>query len=104
MNIDTITAELRFFLDKEGRLKQYPSRQRQKMAALCYLASKFTPDVKYTEAEVNELLRQWHTFEDWAMLRRELYDKWFLGREANGSLYWLEETTPGMTDSARNQA
>ena len=59
-----------------------------------YLASKFELGKRYSEKEVNEILNNWHTFEDWAMLRRDLFDKWFLGRDPKGKEYWLEEKQP----------
>jgi len=92
--------ELKNFLDRDGCLIQYPVKFKPKMLSLFYLASKFENGKKYTEKEVNELLKSWHTFGDWAMLRRDLYDKRFLGREQNCSLYWLEEPQPTMSDFA----
>ena len=88
------TGELKNFLDKDGRLKSYPAKQRLKTIALFYLASKFEKDKKYLEKEINEILKNWHTFEDWAMLRRDLFDKRFLGRDPKGKEYWLEEKQP----------
>jgi hypothetical protein len=90
--------ELRHFLDCEGRLKRYPVKQKKKILALRYLAEKFEPGKKYTEKGVNQLLNQWHTFDDCAVLRRDLYDNFYLRRESNGSLYWLEEKQPAHMD------
>ena len=56
------------------------------------LAQKFEPGKIYTEKQVNVLLNQWHTFEDPATLRRELYQHRFLGRQPSGAAYWLEPT------------
>jgi len=89
--------EIRGFLDSEGKLHSYPARFKKQAFALCYLASKFEPGVRYTEKEVNQLLNKWHTFEDWATLRRDLCDRRFLGREPNGSCYWLEEEQPSLS-------
>lgn len=86
--------ELKNFLDGEGRLKSYPSKSKQKLYALFYLAAKFEAGVRYTEKEVNHILKNWHNFEDWAMLRRDMYDKGFFGRELNGTVYWLEDVQP----------
>ncbi|MGI6167478.1 MAG: DUF2087 domain-containing protein [Eubacteriales bacterium] len=86
--------ELRKFLDGEGRLKIYLAKQKYKILSLFYLASKFQAGVIYTEKEVNQILNQWHTFGDWAMLRRELYDKGFLNRKSGCTAYWLEEEQP----------
>ena len=90
--------QLKSFLDTEGKLIRYPPRYKQKMLSLFYLASKFESGKKYTEQEVNELLKEWHTFGDWAMLRRDLFDTFFLGRETDCSLYWLEDKQPSLQD------
>jgi len=86
--------ELRNFIDGDGKLKAYPAKQKLKIMSLFYLASKFEKGKQYSEKEVNQILNDWHTFGDWAMLRRDLYDRWFLGRESNGSAYWLEDKQP----------
>ncbi|MDE7212804.1 MAG: DUF2087 domain-containing protein, partial [Lachnospiraceae bacterium] len=80
-------AELKNFLDADGRLIQFPAKRKMKLEALAYLAEKFEAGRKYTEKEVNELLLSWHTFHDPATLRRELYNARFLGRDAGGALY-----------------
>jgi len=79
-------------------LINYPSKRKFKILSWFYLASKFESGRKYTEKEVNELLRDWHTFDDWAMLRRDLYDSRFLNRENDGMFYWLEEKQPSIND------
>lgn len=84
-------AELKNFLDENGRLIQFPAKRKMKLVALAYLAEKFVPERKYTEKEVNELLLSWHTFGDPATLRRELYNARFLGRDAGGAVYWIEK-------------
>lgn len=89
-----LTEKLKSFLDEEGRLRQWPSKRKKQLLALFYLASKFEQGVIYTEKEVNELLEQWHSFEDWSLMRRELFDGGFLGREPSGAAYWLEENQP----------
>jgi len=94
MDTTLFENEIRSFLDDEGKLHHYPAKFKRQIFALLYLASKFTPGVRYTEKEVNQILNQWHTFEDWAMLRRDLYDRRFLNREPDGSCYWLEEQQP----------
>lgn len=86
-----IPDELKHHIDEQGRLKEWPSPRSKKglqRIALQYLASKFETGVFYTEKEVNAILRQFHTFEDPALLRRELYDKGYFDRELNGSKYW----------------
>lgn len=87
---------LESYVDNQGRVTDWPplKRSEQQMAVRRYLASRFTADVRYTERQVNDLLNVWHTFGDWALLRRELYDWGFLEREKDGSLYWVAEVSP----------
>jgi len=83
--------ELEPFLDEQGRLTALPVKQGKKQLAIAYLAGKFEAGKRYSEKEVNALLKEWHTFGDPATLRRELYNRFFLNREPDGSAYWLEE-------------
>jgi len=79
---------LRNYLDEDGRVLVYPSKRRGKQLVLAYLAEKFEPGRRYSEREVNDLLRAHHTFEDWALLRRDLFEMGFLRRTRDGSAYW----------------
>jgi hypothetical protein len=89
MNRSDLPRELRPFVDDEGRLIQWPARQKIQRQAIEYFASKFEPDREYHEREVNELLCQWHTFGDWALLRRLLFDWGYVDREPDGTRYRL---------------
>ncbi len=80
--------EIKTYLDSEGRLTQWPAKRSIQQVALDYLAGKFEADKTYTEREVNALLKQWHTFEDWALLRRELFERGLLNRKPDGTEYW----------------
>jgi chloramphenicol O-acetyltransferase type A len=77
------------YLDEEGRVTTWPSRKRRlvQIAILEYLASKFETDRFYKEKEVNEIIRQWHLFDDHALLRRELFESKLLTRELDGTNY-----------------
>ena len=86
--IDTL---LKNFLDSEGKLTVYPAKFKNLIFVLYYLAEKFEPGKRYTEKEVNKILNEWHTFGDWAILRRALYDNRFLDRKSDCSEYWLED-------------
>jgi hypothetical protein len=83
--------ELRHFLDGRGRLMVWPGKQKRQRLAIQYLADKFDIGRDYTEREVNELLLQWHTFADAALLRRLMFDWRFLDRTADGARYWRLE-------------
>ena len=78
------------FLDKEGKIKQFPSKREPRYEVLSYLATKFSYEREYTEKEVNEIINDWHTFGDYFILRRELIEKKFLRRTKDGARYWKE--------------
>jgi hypothetical protein len=80
--------ELKNFVDDAGRLKQWPSKQRLQLAAMPVLAQTIPADQRFTEAEINEMLNQRHTFEDAALLRRFLCDLGYLERTRDGREYW----------------
>jgi len=86
------------YLDSDGRVEQWPSHREGKLLVLAYLASKFDPDTIYTEKEVNDLLQQWHTFNDWPLLRRELFDRGFIDRDRDGTNYRLREIPTSLPD------
>ena len=85
----SIPDQIKGFFDDHDRLIQWPSKQAAKELAIAFLASKFEQDHIYTEYQINEILKQWHTFSDWPLLRRELFNRGYLGRELSGAKYWL---------------
>ena len=68
------------------RLKSIPTKQKKLLTILYWLAQKFAPGVRYTEGEVNAILKEVHA--DYARLRRELIDTRLLAREGGGGAYW----------------
>jgi DNA-binding transcriptional ArsR family regulator len=90
--------ELRRFLDAQGRATAWPTKRRDQLLLLEFLASKFDFDRDYTEKEVNAVLvEHMHPiFKDYAIIRRELYNYRYLDRERDGSRYWrLARPAPG---------
>lgn len=75
-------------MDAEGRLKQWPVKQKLQLLAMPAFADAIPPGQRFSEREVNDLLNLHHTFGDPAMLRRYLCDLGYLGRERDGSAYW----------------
>lgn len=90
--------EIKGFLDESGRLTAFPAKRKKKLHALVFLSQKFEPDRVYSEKEVNELLCSWHTFNDPATLRRELYNHRFIDRDPHGREYRLEKVQPTMEE------
>lgn len=74
-------------LDADGHLVRWPTKRPQRELALRYLSGCFAPNQIYAEVDVNEILKRWHTFDDWALLRRELVDRGYLSRDAAGREY-----------------
>jgi hypothetical protein len=81
-------GDLRRFMDRRGRFTQFPTRARDQLAVLEFIAEHFELGRQYTEREVNEVISRHLAYDDFATLRRELYDRMFLGRERDGSRYW----------------
>jgi len=53
-----------------------------------WLSNKFNGEIKYSEKEVIEIIDRHHSFNDIALLRRELISRKFLSRKDDGSKYW----------------
>ncbi len=89
-----LDPDLKRFLDGQGRLMLWPpSKQRDKIIILDYLASFFTPGQAYSEREVNDLLLAHSVVKDAAALRRALTEYHFMDRRRDGSAYWITGTT-----------
>lgn len=72
----------------DGKMKEFPKKQKRKLAILRHLITRFDRAKKYTEAEVNEILKA--AFDDYVVLRRYLIEYGFLDRVADGSSYWVK--------------
>lgn len=66
-------------------------KMEEKLAVLNYLITKFEPGVEYKELQVNQILKQWHSFGDYALLRRELYDNFLVDRNPEKGVYWVQK-------------
>ncbi|WP_217557434.1 DUF2087 domain-containing protein [Paenibacillus sp. GbtcB18] len=71
----------------DGPLNKFPKKEKRKIAILRQLAVRFEADRKYTEKEVNEVLKEaWH---DYVTIRRYLVEYGFMKRHDDGSAYWI---------------
>jgi hypothetical protein len=75
------------FINNYGLINQWPKKQADKELVLAYLSTKFNFDHSYNELEINNILKSWHTFGDWALLRRELFERGYLDRNRSGNNY-----------------
>ena len=74
---------LRRFI-RNGRLVSIPMARSKRLVILDHLSQEFEPGWRYAEADVNQILGDYH--EDVAALRRYLVDEGFMERDAGE--YW----------------
>ena len=94
---------LKGYIDEAGKFDRLPGKRQKKRldTMIDFLASKFEIGKKYTEVEVNEILNQYHSFNDPATLRRLLFGSGKLNRTVDGRSYWLVEETVEFRVSAQ---
>lgn len=73
--------------DASGRLQRWPARRADQELALWIVWSQLPGDGQFDELELNAMLRTWHDYEDYVLLRRELCDLDLLRRTPDGRIY-----------------
>jgi len=73
--------------DAVGRLVRWPHKYSIQRLAMWVLWTRFDARRVYTEAEVNHVLKAWHTWGDHATLRRELINHGLMTRRSDCSEY-----------------
>lgn len=73
--------------DAAGRLVRWPHKYSVQRLAMWVLWTQFDGKRVYTEREVNEVIKRWHTWGDHVTLRRELINHRLLTRKSDGSEY-----------------
>jgi len=86
-----INPELRGFIDADGKIKSWPGKQSKQFILLDILGEAFETGREYSGPEINEILNANHTFNDPALLRRELINRKILQRSPDGKVYWKVE-------------
>jgi len=81
--------EFRHLLSNDGRIRRWPKKEIERHYVLEFMRSKFTEGQNYTESEVNETIREWHAFNDPALLRREMFEHGRINRTRDGRAYWI---------------
>lgn len=67
-----------------------PKKQRDKYELFVYLASTCFDEIKYTEKEINEILKKYYA--DYCYLRRSMVDYKLLKRTDDGSEYFFDKS------------
>ncbi len=97
-----MTEDIKNFIDDEGKIKVWPSKMAKKLAVLTYMAEKFEEGKEYKEREINNIIDQWHTFNDYFILRRGMVDYKLLKRTRDGSCYWKGERQAVVPDDPKS--
>lgn len=74
---------------KEGQLKKFPPKEKQRLAVIKEISKRFRPGEIYSEQQVNTMIES--VFSDYVLIRRYLIEYGFLGRKKDGSEYWLKK-------------
>ncbi len=69
-------------------LKVFSAKEKKKLVILRKIATQFDKGVKYTENEINSILKP--IYEDYATIRRYLIEYGFMERTKNCKEYWLK--------------
>lgn len=77
------------YMDKNGAIKTYPSKEKKKIIVLGEIINNFKPSRKYSEKDINLILKR--IYEDYATIRRALIEYGFLERTIDCSSYWVKE-------------
>ncbi|WP_139905128.1 DUF2087 domain-containing protein [Clostridium thermarum] len=79
-----------YFLPQENlKLKKFPAREKKKVIVLKKIAGAFIPKKRYTEQEVNDILKS--IYDDFVTLRRYLIEYGFMERTKDCKEYWIKE-------------
>ena len=91
MKEEITNINLSSIISPDGIVLRWPRKKEEKQAVLDYLITKFEAGVEYKEIQVNMILKKWHSFGDHALLRRELYDNFYMDRNPEKGIYWVQK-------------
>lgn len=80
--------------DAEGRLLRWPTNGSVRDLCLWVLWSRLASRTRFSEKQISELIKRWHTFGDHALLRRALIAWHLAQRTPDGSEYRRIEQKP----------
>lgn len=75
--------------DKTGHLKEFPTKEKKKIAVLRHISLNFKSGEKYNEKQVNLVLKR--IYDDYVSIRRALIVYGFMDRKNDCSEYWVKE-------------
>jgi hypothetical protein len=81
-----VSEQIDQFFRPDGTLVSIPVKLNKKLAVLRHIAAELSPDAKYPEKQLNEVIAKFHT--DTAALRRYMIEYGILKRDSE-SVYWV---------------
>lgn len=80
---------IRTYMDENGVLKQFPSREKKKIIVLGEILRNFKEETEYSEKEVNEILKRIYEA-DYPTIRRALIEYGFMERTLDCMVYRIK--------------
>ena len=77
------------YMNENGGIKTYPSKEKKKIIVLAEVAKNFKLGKKYSEKEINRVLKR--IYDDYVTIRRALIEYGFIERSKDCSSYWVKE-------------
>lgn len=79
---ETSAKQIEYYFDENGKIISYPTKRNRQLRPFLYeyLIKKFDKNKVYNEIEVNNIIKNWITFDDYIIFRRELVDFGYLSR------------------------
>lgn len=71
----------------DGAVDIFPSKEKRKIIVLQHILKRFDQDKKYSEKEVNDIIKTAH--DDYVTVRRYFIEYGFMDRNSDGSQYWV---------------
>jgi hypothetical protein len=84
-----MTEQIDQFFRPDGTLITIPVKLAKKLAILRHIASELSPDTKYPEKQLNEIIAKYH--DATAALRRHMIEYGILERDGE-SVYWAAQS------------
>ena len=75
-------------INEFDKIIRWPKKRLEQNLVVEWLSKNFDSKKKYSEKEINKIIKECHTFDDIPLLRRELISKKYLARKDDGSEYW----------------
>lgn len=82
-------STIKNYMNENGLIKIYPAKEKKKIVVLSEVSKNFSKGTKYSEKEVNRILKR--VYEDYATIRRALIEYGFIERSKDCSSYWVKE-------------